>query len=495
MSEPTEELKLLIRSRHPLITMETVEEAKAFDLITRTVHAMGLPLFGWSMASGMQRYRPDHQMIGNTQKPREALRFMLAAEYPAVFVFMDLASQLNDAELARLLREGAQGCRTVNRAIILIDPLQQLPAGLKTMAVPLAIALPDAERLEVIVRRTFQELRSIYDVEAVVTRADMEAIVRNLRGLTEDEVTRAISRALLNDGRLDQQDLQLLLEIKQEIIQESGLLEYIVVGEQLRDVGGLQKLRDWLAKRARGFSAEAKAFGIEPPRGILLLGVQGCGKSLMAKVVAAEWRLPLLRLDPSNLYDKYVGESEKRLRDAIRMADSIAPVILWIDEIEKAFASAAAHSTDGGLSQRMFGTLLSWLQERDSAIFVVATSNDVSALPPELLRKGRFDEIFFVDLPDEAARQEIFRVHLQRRKRKPEEFDLSALSLVAKGFSGAEIEQAVVSGLYTAFSTEQQLSTGILMAEMKQTQPLSVTMAERIEWLRDWARGRCVAAN
>jgi SpoVK/Ycf46/Vps4 family AAA+-type ATPase len=247
--------------------------------------------------------------------------------------------------------------------------------------------------------------------------------------------------------------------------------------------------------RHGGFSAEARKFGLDPPRGILLLGVQGCGKSLCAKVVASAWRMPLLRMDPGVLYQKYIGESEARLREALRQAESMSPVVLWIDEIEKAFASASADSADGGLSQRMFGTLLTWMQEHEAPVFVVAAANDIEALPPELLRKGRFDEIFFVDLPAAEVREQIFAIHLRKRARDPSQFDLRALAEVSDGYSGSEIEQGVIAGLHQAYADKAELDTERLVAAIQGSPPLSMTMAESVAALRQWAQGRCVPAD
>jgi SpoVK/Ycf46/Vps4 family AAA+-type ATPase len=272
------------------------------------------------------------------------------------------------------------------------------------------------------------------------------------------------------------------------------VLEYFPHEHQMGDIAGLNELKEWLRKRQAAFEdpRRAKEYGLTPPKGLLLIGVQGCGKSLCAKAVASEWKLPLIRLDPSNLYNRYVGESEKNLRRAIRLAEAMAPVVLWIDEIEK---SLSQEDADGGPAQRIFGTFLAWLQDKKENVFVIATANDISKLPPELLRKGRFDEIFFVDLPDGDARRRILEIHLRRRKRDPSKFDLVRLVELTQGFSGAEIEQAVVSALYTAFSREEELDTEAIAEEIQLTKPLSVTMAERIEGLRAWASDRAVFAG
>jgi len=257
----------------------------------------------------------------------------------------------------------------------------------------------------------------------------------------------------------------------------------------------MKRLKKWLNQRKDAFGSKATEFGLDAPRGVLMLGVQGAGKSLCAKAIATAWHQPLLKMDPGALYASFIGESERNLRDALRQTEMMSPVVLWIDEIEKAFASAASRSADGGLSQRMFGTLLTWLQEHEAPVFVVATANDIGALPPELLRKGRFDEIFFVDLPNHDVRKEIFAIHLKKRKREPEKFDLGALAEASEGYSGSEIEQAVVSGLHEAYSGKSSLSTDRILSALRNSPPISVTLAESVQYLRAWAEGRCVPAD
>ncbi len=276
---------------------------------------------------------------------------------------------------------------------------------------------------------------------------------------------------------------------------QEGILEFIEAPVDLSEIGGLARLKAWLEQRRGALSKEGVEFGLVPPRGVLMLGVQGAGKSLCAKAIASAWRRPLLRLDAGSLYDRYVGESERNLRATLRQAEMMAPIILWIDEIEKAFAGAAGASTDGGLSRRLFGTLLTWMQDHEAPVFIVATANDIEALPPELLRKGRFDEIFFVDLPDESVRAEIFAIHLRRRGRDASAFDVASLARASEGFSGAEIEQAVLGGLHAAFSAGEPLGTAHVMELVRTSPPLSVTMSEKIAHLRRWASTRCVPAG
>ena len=315
-----------------------------------------------------------------------------------------------------------------------------------------------------------------------------------VQGLTYLEVKKVMTQAMLDDGILDAGVFESVLAAKRALVERTGVLEYFPSGERLEHVAGLTVLKHWLEQRAVAFldPARAQAFGLSPPRGILLLGVQGCGKSLCAKAVAAAWQLPLLRFDPSLIFDRFVGQTERNMAQAMRVAERLAPVVLWIDELEKAFSQG---DEDGGVSARLLGSFLAWMQERQRAVFVIATANDITRLPPELLRKGRFDEIFFVDLPDRDARSVIAAIHLTRRKRQPSDFDLERIADASAGFSGAEIEQAVVSALYDCFSRKEQLSTDAIVGEISRTRPLSVTMAEKVQALRDWALHRAVAAD
>jgi SpoVK/Ycf46/Vps4 family AAA+-type ATPase len=311
--------------------------------------------------------------------------------------------------------------------------------------------------------------------------------------MTLNQARQSIASALIEDGVLDVRDIDQIHDRKAKMIRDEGLLEFFPTLDNDFRIGGFGNLKSWLHRAALGFTPQAKDLNLSPPRGIMLTGVQGCGKSLAAKAVAREWNTPLLKLDASSLYDKYIGETESNLRKALRLAESLSPVILWIDEIEKAFATGDG-STDGGTSMRVLGNFLTWLQEKKDSIFVVATSNDLSILPPELLRKGRFDEIFFVDLPEANERREIFEIHLRLKKQDPAAFNLDSLVVAAGGFSGAEIEQVIVASLYRALFLKRELNTDLLMGEIVDTVPLSVTRSEDIERLRKHARTRFVPA-
>jgi SpoVK/Ycf46/Vps4 family AAA+-type ATPase len=366
---------------------------------------------------------------------------------------------------------------------------------LRSAAARMELSPPDEKETEEIAVATLRRVHRQRSIEIGLSKKDLAKIIGNLRGLSRRQIEQVIVEAVWDDRKLTSCDLPAILARKRELVCADGLLEFVQAPTDMNQIGGLGRLKAWLKERENALTEEAGEFGIDAPRGLLMLGVQGAGKSLCAKAIATAWKRPLMKLDPSVLFDRYIGESERRLRDALRQAEVMAPVVLWIDEIEKGFASAASHSIDGGLSQRMFGTLLSWMQEHRAPVFLAATANDIEALPPELLRKGRFDEIFFVDLPGEAARKQIFQIHIKKRGRDPKGFDLPALAAASKGYSGAEIEQAVISALHGAFSSKTELDTGKILQAVAGSPPLSVTMAERIAHLREWAHRRCVPAE
>jgi SpoVK/Ycf46/Vps4 family AAA+-type ATPase len=410
-----------------------------------------------------------------------------------VVLLADFHPYLEDPLLVRKLREVLPAFTSDRRALVLSGHGVRLPPEIGKQGVPYRLSLPDLEGIRAELRQVVRKAALEEKVRIEIGEDEAEGMARELQGLTRDEIRRILRRAMVTDGRLTLGDIELIREAKRESLGQTGLLEFIPTGD-VESIGGMEALRAWLDKRRDALGDEARQFGLEPPRGVLLMGVQGCGKSLMARNVAAEWGLPLVRLDPGALYDKYVGETERNLRQALDTADAMSPIVLWIDEIEKGFARDGGEA-DGGVSGRLLGTFLTWLQERASRVFVVATANDVERLPPELLRKGRFDEIFFVDLPGPAERSDILQLHLLRRGRDPGRFDLDRLAGASEGFSGSELEQAIVAGLYTAFAEKADLDQQTLLAEIDSAVPLSVTLAERVEALRSWARGRAVPAT
>jgi SpoVK/Ycf46/Vps4 family AAA+-type ATPase len=453
-------------------------------------------LWIWSANRGIHDgLRDDGMPISDTEHAAAALYYLAVRENASICVMLDLVDHLKDARTLRVLRELLELFHQGGGTLIIIDHRDEMPLVITAYATPFEISFPDEAELEKILLESLRRFHKENPIQIDITRQALKTVIRNLRGLTRRQAQQIIVDTVAEDLCFNSDDINRILAGKRQILQSGGLLEYIETPVDLKEIGGLKRLKHWLGQRQNALTEDAVAFGLESPRGVLMLGVQGAGKSLCAKAIATAWQRPLLRLDPGALYDRYVGESERRLRDALRQAEQMAPIILWIDEIEKGFASAASRSTDGGLSQRMFGSLLTWMQEHEAPVFLVATANDIEALPPELLRKGRFDEIFFVDLPSTTTRKEIFAIHLKKRKRNPKVFDLDALAEASEGFSGAEIEQAIISGLHMVFGTKDDLATEHVLKALQDSPPLSVTMREHMEALRTWAQGKCVPAD
>jgi len=490
-----EELSLLIKSRYPLICVESHEEDRLIALLERLCQELNLAFFTWSIADGLCRRELGHAAY-ESQDPLKALQHIDSSGLPAVYLLRDFHPYLSDPRLVRRLREIAQASTKREITLVLSAPTLTLPPELRPLSAHYHLSLPDAKELRQVVRDTFRDLSRNKNYAFKLERDELERLVGNLRGLTLDQARRTVSRAVLDDGILDARDIAHALAAKKERIQQSGILEYLEIEKELPELGGLISLKAWLRRFHAGFTPKAREMGLRPPRGVMLVGVQGCGKSLAAKTIARAWNLPLLRLDPGRLLDKFIGESEKNLRRAFETAEAVSPVVLWIDEIEKAFAGSTSSEADAGLGRRLFGAFLTWMQEKKETVFVAATANDLSATPPELLRKGRFDEIFFVDLPTEEERGQIFSIHLKLRQYEPKEFDLEVLVDASAGFSGAEIEQAVVAALYGLLAEgADRLTTKGLVAELQHTVPLSRSRREYVEQLREFARDRFVPAR
>ena len=497
MADLLDDLKRLIRTRHAIVTIQTLDEGFAVGKVHEAGQQMGLDVMEWSVSDGLHHTHPTPgEVIAGTKTLAGALKCIRDNEAINVYIFKDALRYVKDAAVERLLRDVAQAFAQDNRTIFLIDPSGDLPSSLHPLTVTYDLALPDEKEIYNVVKESFQKLTEYSDKVVDMSEEQFHQFLANLRGLTRMEIWQVVAEAILGDGKLSANDVSKAVEIKRQRLRQSGVLDYIPPPKEVPGVGGMKNMRQWLERRSKAFTPRARKYGLESPRGILILGMQGCGKSLMARVVAAKWQMPLLRMDVGALYDKYVGETERHLRRAFKVASVISPCVLWIDEIEKAFASASAGpESDGGLSKRMFGQLLTWMQDRAEPIFLVATANDISALPPELVRKGRFDEIFFVDLPGSDVRKKIFEIHLAKRNRDPAVFDTAALAESSKGFSGAEIEQAIMGAMYAAFADKQELATQHILTELSQTQPLSVFMAEKIDSVREWAQSRCVRAD
>ncbi len=498
MRDEQVELAALLAVGHPCIVVSTREEQLAKEIVHAATAGREGMLWTWSAVQGLTAgplEKPDR--IEKTEHPAAAFYHAARQEDVRTVVALDVSPHLHqDPRNVRALRELLAALAARDGCLIVIEHEPDLPPVIADSVAQLDIGLPEEAELHEILKRTLS--RHHYRVEEIVidvVQRDLEAIVRNLRGLTRSQAERVVRETIASDRRFDADDITVVLDAKRRLMTAGGVLELVDAPTDLSQIGGMRRLKRWLEQRERAFEPEAAAFGITPPRGLLMLGIQGTGKSLCAKAIATAWRRPLVRMDAGALYDRYIGESERRLRDALGRAEGMAPVILWIDEIEKAFASASSSSNDGGLSRRMFGALLTWMQEHRAPVFLVATANDIDALPPELLRKGRFDEIFFVDLPDEDVRREILAIHLRKRNRDPAGFDLDALAACSDGFSAAELEQAVVSALHTAFSEGAEPTTAMVAAAIESSPPLSVTAAEKIRALQAWAEGRCVPAD
>jgi AAA+ superfamily predicted ATPase len=489
-----DQLCLLINSRNPIITVETSEEQRFSLLLERVASRLAIPLYTWSVTTGLAR--ASGAALYNSDQPEQALANIGTVPGDGIFLLKDFARYCDSDRISRKLRDLADGFRTARRSIILVSAVLSLPPELAADSVEFQLGLPSAEELLSAVRTTLVELGAVQGIRNTLDAVALGQIAKNLVGLSEEEALRVLRQCVLARGSADAGLMDDVAEGKRQALHTEGLLENVKRDASFEDVAGLQRLRDWIAKRKSAWTPEGQQFGLVPPKGILITGVQGCGKSLAARAVAGEWGYDLVRMDAGALYDKFVGESEKHLRKTLELAQKLSPVVLWVDEIEKAFASAGSSSdADAGLSQRLLATLLTWMQDREGGVFLAATSNNITVLPPEMLRKGRFDEIFFVDLPNVQIRAALFSLHLKKRSRDAGAFDTARLAQASEGYSGAEIEQAIVSGLYTAFSQKQQLSTEILLCEIKSTQPLSVTRAEEIAAIRDWAKNRATPAD
>jgi AAA+ superfamily predicted ATPase len=489
-----DELRLLINSRNPIITVETTEEDRFEELLQSLSTELNVPLFTWIVTTGLAKW--NGSPIYGTDQLEQALANIAVIQGEGIFLLCDVARYCDNDRVTRRLRDLVDAFRAERRSIVISAASIQLPPELECESVAFDLGLPDANELLPGVNRVIAQVGHDQRLPVTLDATGIAQLAHNLVGLPEQEALRTLRKCLLARGKVDGGLIDAVLDAKHSLTREDGLLASVRHDASFADVAGLKHLRDWVAKRKSALTPEGQRFGLAPPKGILITGIQGCGKSLVARAVAGEWGIELARLDAGSLYDKFVGESEKRLHRVLELAEKLSPVVLWIDEIEKAFASAGSSGeADAGLSQRLLATLLTWMQDRESIVFLAATSNNIRALPPEMLRKGRFDEIFFVDLPSAEIRAQLFALHFKKRGRDATAFDMQKLANAAEGFSGAEIEQSIVAGLYTAFSQKQQLSTEIVLAEIQATQPLSVTRAEDIQEIREWAKSRTVAAD
>ncbi|MDJ1170928.1 AAA family ATPase [Roseofilum sp. BLCC_M154] len=482
-----EQLSILIKAQYPLIYLVTSEEERAEQSIANLAQGKSPKrLYVWTVTRGMVEYgEPRSVTQHNTLSPEAAIEWVIRQppKEGAIFIFKDLHSFYTPT-IVRWLRDAIANFKGTQKTIILMSPVQEIPIELEKEVIVLDFALPDLEALNEVLSTQLGSNRIKTNVR--------EKLLKAALGLTLDEAEKVYRKAQVTAGRLTESEVEIVLSEKKQLIRRNGILEYIEEDETLDAVGGLEELKAWLKQRSNAFTERARQYGLPQPKGMLILGVPGCGKSLIAKTTSRLWGLPLLRLDMGRVYDgSMVGRSEANLRNALKTAESISPAILFIDELDKAFAGGTGSAdSDGGTSSRIFGSFLTWMQEKTSPVFVMATANRVERLPGEFLRKGRFDEIFFVDLPNEQERKDIFTIHLEKRRRDISRFDIEQLSKVCDGFSGAEIEQALIAAMYEAFAQDREFTQLDIIATVKATLPLSKTMQEQVTALRDWARQR-----
>jgi ATP-dependent 26S proteasome regulatory subunit len=501
---PPDELEVLIRARYPIVYVISWEEERVERVLADIARKRNKKLFIWSNTQGIVKPGAEPQRgkggSANTTDPLAALDAVLGHVEPAIFLFKDFHPYTEDLrcnmQVIRRLRDVAYHLRDSYKTIVVVAPMMRIAPELTKDITVLEFGLPGVDDFNRLLDRIIEDVKDKPRVRINLDAEARERLLHAAQGLTLKEAENVFAKTLVLGGKLDADDVQVVFSEKQQTIKKSGLLEYYESREQFAQVAGLDNLKEWLTKRGLAFSERAADFGLPPPKGVLLLGVQGCGKSLCAKAASALWKLPLLRLDIGRMFGSLVGSSEENMRRAIHTAESVAPAILWIDEIDKAFAGAMGSSgSDAGTAARVFGTFLTWLSEKSAPVFVFATANDISQLPPELLRKGRVDEIFFIDLPTETERATVFRIHLKKRGRDPGGFDIERLARHSDGFSGAEIEEAIISGLFDAFSQASALTTDILLASLAETVPMSKTMSEELNRLRAWAQGRARPAT
>lgn len=490
-----EELGILVKAQYPLIYLVTSEEERAEEAISKIaqLNTQHRRVFVWTVTHGMiELGQPRQTSQHNTVSPEAAIEWVVRQREGGIYIFKDLHPFITSAPVTRWLRDAIASFKGTEKIIILMSPLQEVPIELEKDVVVLDFPLPDMGELDTVLsqhlgknqnRRTTTEVR--------------EKLLKAALGLTKDEAEKVYRKAYVKANKLTEDEVEIVLSEKKQLIRRNGILEYVEEDETINAVGGLEELKKWLKQRSNAFTERARGYGLPQPKGMLILGVPGCGKSLIAKTTSRLWSLPLLRLDMGRVYDgSMVGRSEANLRNALKTAESISPAILFIDELDKAFAGGTGSAdSDGGTSSRIFGSFLTWMQEKTSPVFVMATANRIERLPGEFLRKGRFDEIFFVDLPNSEERQDIFNIHLTKRRSDISRFDLEQLAKVSDGFSGAEIEQALIAAMYEAFAQDREFTQLDIIAAIKATLPLSRTMTEQVTALRDWARQRARPAS
>ncbi|HEU6447509.1 MAG TPA: AAA family ATPase [Verrucomicrobiae bacterium] len=489
---PLHDLEAIVRSRTPLVAVESNEEPQVVRLAKQIAHKLQMKAFRWTVTEGLQAFDPNDQPSQSVLKSREVLDFIKSSGKNCLFVLLDFHPYLQDALHVRALKDIALGQSNHYATVMIVGYALNVPMELQPFIAYFRLPLPTLEQLRGIVFDVAGEWGAEHgNREVQTTNKALDLLVRNLAGLTATDARRLALKAINDNGAIEENEMPDVMRAKYELLGRDSLLSFEHETVQFAEIGGMSKLREWLLLRKNFFFDGANSI-LDPPRGVLLLGVQGCGKSLAAKAAAGIFTVPLLRLDFGVLYNKYYGETERNMRKALETAEVMSPCVLWMDEIEKGLAP---DDNDDGLSRRILGTLLTWLSEKRKAVFIVATANDITRLPPEMVRKGRFDEIFFVDLPAAENRKSILKIHLRKRGIDPAKFNLDELAKATEGFSGSEIEQAVVSAMYSVGAQTASMTQEKLLAEIRQTKSLSVVMAEKIDELRDWAKERTVSCD
>lgn len=484
-------IETLIRARYPLIYVVSFEENRVESELLRITQNRKKQIYKWSITNGLEN--PDGSFLGEFKDPIKVLEYILQSDINGVFVMKDYHPYLNEPVVIRKLRDVAHSLKTSMKNVVFLSPILKVPVELEKEISVVDYNLPGKEEIGQIVKSISESIGEADKLEISKNPMLLQKIVEAALGLTAEEAENVFAKSLVQTGDFN---LKIILSEKEQIIRKSGVLEYCHVNENMKGVGGLDELKKWLNKRGKAFTPKARDFGLPEPRGVLLLGIPGCGKSLTAKAISSMWQLPLLKLDVGKVFSSLVGSSEENVRRAIQTAESIAPSILWLDEMEKGFSGlGSSGQTDGGTTARVFGTFLTWLQEKKTPVFVVATCNNVSQLPPELLRKGRFDEIFFVDLPSKEERKEIFKIHLEKRNRDSKGFNIEKLAEKSIGFSGSEIEEIIISSLYDAFDDGKELDQSYIEKTIENMVPLSQTMEDQIKGTREWAKIRAKKAS
>lgn len=489
------DLQILLDSNVSLIVVETFDEPRALSLLNKYFREEQIPSWRWTLTDGLQAlgFGLQDESLASKKKAEEALEHVKKQSTPGAYVFCDLHSFMDETLIVRLLKDIALTTHANAQKVVLLSHSLKLPPELSRYAASLPMSLPSEEEILAIIREEAKQWSAKNGGAKIKTdNLTLQKLVNNLKGLPHQDVRRLSRGAIADDGAISESDLPEVTKAKFSLMDMEGVLHFEYSTAHLRDIAGLNRLKAWLENRKEAVLNVQSAPLKDAPKGVLLFGVQGGGKSLAAKAIAGIWGLPLLRLDMAGLYNKFIGETERNLREALKLADVMSPCVLWIDELEKGLAQG---SGDSALPKRLLGTLLTWMAERSSQVFMVATSNDISQLPPELMRKGRFDEIFFVDLPGAAARQSIFEIHLSKREFQPSAFNLLQLATISEGFTGAEIEQAVVSATYAAAARSEPLCDQYIESAICNTRPLSVVMSEKIAELRSWAAERAVPAD